>query len=193
MFVQSCNLMNNWRWDNLHSLADKVNRSIQQTTSLGKVKPTSERFSRFSSDDPRAKISWQAASSTSQATSWAIDHWSGIRYSTRMMMMRPGRMPERRAFEIAVPAMTMTMTMVRTRRTCTGVSKRLGKGREHRMGSGKGRQLRTERGKGRARGAGTGMWKISFNKPHGEMISLVLLLRRCRRKLMRQTRTRRAN
>jgi hypothetical protein len=63
------------------------------------------------------------------------------------------------------------------------VSKGPGKGREQRMG----------RGKGRGRGMEAVMGKVLFNKPLGEMISLVPLLCSCRRKGMRQTRTRRAN
>jgi len=98
-------------------------------------------------------------------------------------MMRTGRIPERRAEDGAVLAMAMTMTMARVRRTC----------REVRKGPGKGREQRTSRGNGRGRGRETVTGKVLLNEPQGEMISLVLLLRSCRRKGMRQTRARRAN
>ena len=97
------------------------------------------------------------------------------------MMMRTGRIPERRVVEGAMLAMAMTMTMAKGRRTRTAVRK----------GPGKGREQRTGRGKGRGRGRGRVKGKALLNKPQGEMISLVPLL--CRRKGMRQTRTRRAN
>ena len=48
--------MNNWRWANPGAFGDQVNRSNPQTTSLGKVKPTSKRFSWYGSDDLSAKI-----------------------------------------------------------------------------------------------------------------------------------------
>jgi len=56
MFEKTRDQMNNWRWDNPHAFGDQVNRSNPQTTSLGKVKLTGERFSWYGSDDPRAKI-----------------------------------------------------------------------------------------------------------------------------------------
>jgi hypothetical protein len=79
------------------------------------------------------------------------------------------------------------MTTARVRRTCRAVSKGLGIGRVEKMGrgEGRGRQLR----KGRRRDTVKG--KVLLNKPQVEMISLVPWL--CRRKCMRQTRTRRAN
>ena len=95
------------------------------------------------------------------------------------MMMRTRRIPERRAVEGAVLAMAMTMTMARVRRTR----------REVRKGPGKGREQRTGRGKGRGRGRVKG--KVLLNKPQGEMICLVPL--GCRRKRKRQTWTRSAN
>ena len=97
------------------------------------------------------------------------------------MMMRTRRIPERRAVEEAVLAMALTMTTARVRRTRRAVRK----------GPGKGREQRTGRGKGRGRGRGRVKGKVSLNKPQGEMISLVSLL--CRRKGMRQSRTRRVN
>ena len=62
-------------------------------------------------------------------------------------------------------------------------------------GTGKGREQRMGRGKGRGRGRGREMvkGKVLLNKPQGEMISLVPLLRSCRRKCQRQTWTWRAN
>jgi len=56
MFDKTRNRMNNWRWDNPHAFGDQVNRSNPQTTSLGKVTRTDERFSWYCSDDLRAKI-----------------------------------------------------------------------------------------------------------------------------------------
>ncbi|KAF8533004.1 hypothetical protein BDD12DRAFT_810524 [Trichophaea hybrida] len=48
--------MNNWRWDNPCALGDQVDPSNPQTTTLVKVKHTSERCSWYGSDDLRAKI-----------------------------------------------------------------------------------------------------------------------------------------
>jgi hypothetical protein len=56
MFDKTRDQMNNWRWDNPRAFRDQVDRSNQQTTSLGKVKRTGERFSLYGSDDFRAKI-----------------------------------------------------------------------------------------------------------------------------------------
>jgi len=53
--------------------------------------------------------------------------------------MRTGRIPEHRAVDGAVLAMTITMTTARVRRRCRAVRNGLGKGREQRMGRGKGR------------------------------------------------------
>jgi len=48
--------MNYWRWDKPRAFGDQVNRSNQQTSSLGKVKRTGEHFSWYGSKDLRAKI-----------------------------------------------------------------------------------------------------------------------------------------
>jgi hypothetical protein len=56
MFDKTCDQMNNWRWDNPCAFGDQVDSSNPQTTSMGKVKRTGERFSLYGSDDLRAKI-----------------------------------------------------------------------------------------------------------------------------------------
>jgi hypothetical protein len=56
MFDNTCNQMNNWRWNNPHAFGDEVDRSNQQTTNLGKVKPTGELFPWYGSDVLMAKI-----------------------------------------------------------------------------------------------------------------------------------------
>ena len=56
MFDKTHDQLNNGRWDTSHAFRDEVDRSNPQTTSSGKVKRTSERFSWYGSDDPRAKI-----------------------------------------------------------------------------------------------------------------------------------------
>jgi len=106
-------------------------------------------------------------------------------------MMTTGRIPERRAVEGAILAMAMTMTTARVRRTHRAVRKGPGKGRVQRMGRGKGRGRQPR--KGRGRGMETVKGKVLLNKPQEEMISLVPLLCSCKRKCMRQTRTRKAN
>jgi hypothetical protein len=58
-------------------------------------------------------------------------------YTTRMMMMRTGRIPDGLAVEGAVLAMEMTMTTASVRRTRRVVRKEPGKGRVQRMGRGK--------------------------------------------------------
>jgi hypothetical protein len=100
-----------------------------------------------------------------------------------MMMMRTGRIPERRAWEGALLAVSMTMTMARVRRTRRAVRKGPGKGREQRKG----------RGQGRGRGREPLKGNVVLNEPQGKMISLVQLLCCCRRNGMRQTWTQRAN
>jgi len=80
------------------------------------------------------------------------------------MMMRTGRIPERRAVDGAVLALTMTMMTARVRTTRRAVRKGPGKRREQRMG----------RGKGRGRGRETVKGKVLLN-------------------CMRETRTQRAN
>jgi len=138
---------------------------------------------------PGQRLSLQAASCTSQATSWPFDHRIEMSKSMMRMMMKSGQIPECRAVYRAVLAMAMTMTMARVKRTRRAVRNGPGKGMEQRMGTGKGRWLRTERGIGRDTVKG----KVLLNKLRGEMISLVPLLCSCRRKCMRQTGTRRAN
>jgi len=56
MFDKTRDQMNNWRWDNPRAFGDQVDRCNLQTTSSGKVKRTSDRFSWYGGDDPRAKI-----------------------------------------------------------------------------------------------------------------------------------------
>jgi len=56
MFDKTHDQMNNWRWDNPRAFRDQVDHSNPPTTSSGKVKRTSERFSWFGSNDLRAKI-----------------------------------------------------------------------------------------------------------------------------------------
>jgi hypothetical protein len=46
--------MNYWRWDNSHAFGDQVDYSNPHTISLGKGKCTSERFSWYGCNDPRA-------------------------------------------------------------------------------------------------------------------------------------------
>jgi hypothetical protein len=100
-----------------------------------------------------------------------------------MIIMRTGRIPERRAVVGAVLAMAMTMTLAMVRRTR----------REVRKGPGKGREQRTARGQRRGRGRETVKEKVLLNKPQGVMISLVPLLCSCKRKDMRQNRASKAN
>jgi hypothetical protein len=56
MFDTTRDQMNNWRWDNPCTIGDQANRSNLQTTSSGRVKRTSERFSWYGSHDLWAKI-----------------------------------------------------------------------------------------------------------------------------------------
>jgi len=56
MFDKTRDQMNDWRWDNPHAFGDQVDCSNPQTTSLGMVIPTGERFSWYGRDDLRAKI-----------------------------------------------------------------------------------------------------------------------------------------
>jgi hypothetical protein len=56
MFDKTRDQMNNWRWENPRAFGDQVDRSNLQTTILGKVKRTGERFSWSGWDDLRAKI-----------------------------------------------------------------------------------------------------------------------------------------
>jgi len=56
MFDKTRDQMNIWRWDYPRAFGDQVNQSNPQTRSSGKVKRTSQCFSWYGSDDPRAKI-----------------------------------------------------------------------------------------------------------------------------------------
>ena len=56
MFDKTRDKMNNWRWDNPRAFGNQVHRSNPLTTSLGKVKRTGERCSRYGSDYFRTKI-----------------------------------------------------------------------------------------------------------------------------------------
>jgi len=138
-------------------------------------------------------LSHQAGGITSQATSRPLDHWIGMRQLMRMMMMRTGQIPQCRASPGAVLAMAMKMMTAMVWTTRRAVRKGPDYGWEERMGRGIATWLRTERWKGRGRGRGTVQEKVFQNKPQGEMISLVVLLCRCRRQCMRQTETERVN
>jgi hypothetical protein len=113
----------------------------------------------------------------------------------RMMMMRTGQMPQRRVVEGAVLPKVIAMTTTRVRRTHRGVRHGPGKRSEHRIAKGKGRAKGwgRERQWGKGRGREPVKEKVILNKPHGDMISLVLLRCSGRRKYMRKTQTRRAN
>jgi hypothetical protein len=112
-----------------------------------------------------------------------------------MIMMTTGQIPEHRAVGGAVMAMAMIMKMPRVRRTHRAVRKGLGKGSEQRTGRGKGKGRRWEPVKGKETVKGREMvkGKVLLNEPQGQMISLVLLLCRCRSKCQRQTWPRRGN
>jgi len=69
-------------------------------------------------------------------------------------MMRTGRIPQHRAVEGVVLAMTMTMMTVRVRRTCRAVRKGLGKGKGTKHWKGKGKA--TDDGNGKEKGKGKG-------------------------------------
>jgi len=56
MFDKTRDQKNNWRWDNPRAFEDQVDHLNPQTTSSGKVKPTSECFSWYGTDDLRAEI-----------------------------------------------------------------------------------------------------------------------------------------
>jgi len=56
MFDKTRDRMNNWWWDNPYACADDIDRCNLQTTRLGMVKHTSERFSWYGRDDHSAKI-----------------------------------------------------------------------------------------------------------------------------------------
>jgi len=55
MFEKTHDEMNNWRWDNLRTLGDQVNRSNPLTTISGRVDHTSEHFSWYGCDHLRAR------------------------------------------------------------------------------------------------------------------------------------------
>jgi len=177
MFDKTRDQMNNWRWDNPHAFGDQVDRSNPQTTSSGKVQLTGERFSWYCSDDLRAKIE------PPSCRQYKPGDFLAIRPLNCDEIIDEDDDDENWADSGAVLAMPMTMTMATVRRTRRAVRK----------GPEKGREQRTGRGKGRGRGRETVKGKILLNKPQWEMISLVPLLCSCRRKGMRQTRTRRAN
>ena len=56
MIDRTSDQTNNWRWDNPRAFGDRVDCSNRETTSLGRVKSTGERFSWYGSDDCRTKI-----------------------------------------------------------------------------------------------------------------------------------------
>jgi len=56
MFGKARDQMNNLRWGKPCAFGDRVDLSNSRTTSLGKVKRTSEHFSWYGSDDLRAMI-----------------------------------------------------------------------------------------------------------------------------------------
>jgi hypothetical protein len=56
MVDNTCDHLNNWRWDNARAYGDQFDHSVPQNSSLGKVKHTMKHFSWYCCDDLRAKI-----------------------------------------------------------------------------------------------------------------------------------------
>jgi hypothetical protein len=74
IFDKSRDKMNNRRWDNPRAFGDEVDLFNPQSTSLVRVRRTSERFSWYVSSDLRSEMSSQVVSSTNQATVWLLNH-----------------------------------------------------------------------------------------------------------------------
>jgi len=125
------------------------------------------------------------AGSTREAFSWSLDHWIGIIYSRRMMMMGTWWLPQRWALNR--PLLVM-VTMARVRRTRRAVRKGPGNVWKQRMRRGQGKLLRTGRGKGSGWGRETVKWNVLWIKPQEMIISLMPLL--CTNRLAHGGRTR---
>jgi len=79
MFDKTHDQMNIWRWDNHRAYRDRVNRSNLQTTRSGKVNALVSISLGTVVMISGQRSSLQAAGSASQATSWPLDHWIGMR------------------------------------------------------------------------------------------------------------------
>jgi len=202
MFEKTHNQMNILRWHNPHasSITVAINRKPPQGRSNAPASVSLGMVTMIWGH----RLSHQGASSISQAPSWPLDHYIGVRKSMRMILMRTGRILECWAVEEAVLVMAMRMKTARVMSPCRAVRMGPGKRREQLLARGNGRWPRTGRGtgrwrgrqwkKGRGRGSGRGRGngKGLLYKPQGEMISLVMLLYSCRRDCSRRTWTRRA-
>ena len=180
---KTCDQTNNWRWDNPCAFGDQVDRSNPHTTRSGKVRRTSERFSWYHSDDLRAKIEPPSCRQYKPGDFLAVrpPNWDHIidQDDDDENWADPGAPSGGRS------------------RPGNGNHNDNGDGEEDTQsgekGTGKGKGTQDGKGKGKGKGKGNCKGKGILNKPQGEMISLVPLLCRCRRKVMRQTQTWRAN
>jgi len=79
MFDKTCDQINNWRWDNPRAFGDQLDRSNPLPTAWERLNaPASISLATVAMISGQ-RLSHQAAGSTSQASSWPLDHWIGMR------------------------------------------------------------------------------------------------------------------
>ena len=205
MSDETCDQINNSRWDNPRALGDQVDCSYMYTTSSEKVKCTCEHFCWYGSNDLRAKIEPQSCRQYKPGDKLATRplNWDGIidEDGDDDKWVDPGVLSCGRSR----PGNGNENDDGESEDNMQGGEKGRGHGQEQWIVRGKGRQLRMGRAKGRGRGRqqrkgrvrGRGRETVKgnvlLNKPQREMISLVPRLCSCRRKCIGQTWTQRAN
>jgi len=177
MFDKTCDQMNNSRWDNPHAFGDQVNRSNPQTTSLGKVKQTGERFSWYGSDDLRAKIEPPSCRQYEPGDFLAVRplNWDEIidEDDDDENWADPGAPSGRKSR----PGDDNENDNGEGEEDTQGGEKGTGKGKGTQHGKGKGKATEDGKGKGKGKGKGNGKGKgIVKQTPEGGDISRAVAL-----------------
>jgi hypothetical protein len=170
MFDQTLDQIYNWRWDNPRAFGDQVDCSNSQTTSSGKVKRTSERFSWYGSDDLRAKIEPPSCCQYKPSDFLAVRplNWDEIpdEDDDDDNWAHPGAPSGGRSR----PSNGNNNDDIDGEEDMQGSEKGTGKGKRKKDGKGKGKGKATEEGKGKGKGNGKGK-EIVKQTPEGDDIS----------------------
>jgi len=176
MFDKTRNQMNNWRWDNPRAFGDQVDCSNPQTTSLGKVKRTGERFCWYGSDDPRAKIEPPSCRQYKPGNFLAVRplNWDEIiNEDDDDNWADPGAPSSGRSH----PADDNDNDDGESEEDTQGGEKATGKGKGTNDRKGKGKATEDGKGTGKGKGKGNGKGKgIVIHTPGGDDISRAVAL-----------------
>jgi len=170
MFHKPHNIMNNLRWVNPHAFRDQVDCSDPQTTISAKIIRTGERFSRYSSNDLRAKIGPPSCRYYKPGDLLAVGplNWDEIIYEDD---------DDDNWLDHGAPSGGRSCRSdgnenddSESEEEMQGGDKRTGEGKRTKDGKGKGKRKAMENGKGKGKGNGKGKGIVKPT-PEGNFIS----------------------